>query len=86
MKMAQNEFTQSTDVSAVRDSAKALFERGTERAQELGHRAQEISQDALARGKDAISSLERTIGNHPVIAIGTAFVGGLLLGALIVRR
>jgi ElaB/YqjD/DUF883 family membrane-anchored ribosome-binding protein len=84
--MAQNEFTQSTDVSQVRDTAKALFERGSERAHEIGQRAQQIGEDALARSRDVIGSLERTIGNHPVIAIGTAFVGGLLLSALIVRR
>ena len=85
--MAQNEFTPTTqDVSAVRDTAKALFERGTERAQELGQRAQHVGEEMLARSRDMIGSVEKTIGAHPVIAIGTAFVGGLLLGALIVRR
>lgn len=82
--MAQNEYTE--DVNAVRDTAKALFERGTERATELRQRASQIGEDVLARGRDAVGTLERSIGDHPVIAIGTAFIGGLLLGALIMRR
>jgi ElaB/YqjD/DUF883 family membrane-anchored ribosome-binding protein len=82
--MAQNEYTE--DVNAVRDTAKALFERGTERATELRERASRIGEDALARGREAVGTLERSIGDHPVIAIGTAFVGGLLLGAILLRR
>jgi ElaB/YqjD/DUF883 family membrane-anchored ribosome-binding protein len=82
--MAQNEFTE--DVNAVRDSAKALFERGTERATELRQRASQLGEEAIQRGRDAVGTLERSIGDHPVIAIGTAFVGGLLIGALLMRR
>jgi ElaB/YqjD/DUF883 family membrane-anchored ribosome-binding protein len=82
--MSQNEYTE--DVSAVRDTAKALFERGTERAQQIGQRAQHMGEEAIARSRDIVSTVEKSIGAHPVIAIGTAFVGGLLLGALIVRR
>jgi len=82
--MAQNEFTE--DVNAARDTAKQLFERGTERAHELRQRAGEIGEQAIARGRSAVGTLERSIGDHPVIAIGTAFVGGLLIGALLMRR
>jgi ElaB/YqjD/DUF883 family membrane-anchored ribosome-binding protein len=78
------------DISAVRDSAKALFDKGGERARELGsqisQRASQISEQALERGRNAVGTLERSIGEHPVIAIGTAFVGGLLLGAILLRR
>lgn len=82
--MSQNEFTQ--DVSSARDQAKALFERGSERAHELSQRAQHMGEEMLARSRDMLGTVEKTIGAHPVIAIGTAFIGGLLLGALIVRR
>ena len=77
------------DISAARDSAKAMFERGAEKANELRHqigeRASQLSEQALSRGRDAVGTLERSIGEHPVIAIGTAFVGGLLIGALLAR-
>ena len=77
------------DISAVRDSAKALFERGAERASELksqiSERASQIGDQAMQHGRSAVGTLERSIGEHPVIAIGTAFVGGLLIGALIIR-
>ena len=78
------------DISAVRDSAKALFDKGAEKASQLGsqisQRASHLSEQAMERGRSAVGTLERSIGEHPVIAIGTAFVGGLLLGALIMRR
>ena len=77
------------DISNVRESAKALFDKGTEKASQIGsqisQRASQLSEQAIERGRNAVGTLERTIGDHPVIAIGTAFVGGLLLGALIMR-
>ena len=60
-------------VHAVTDSVRGLIDRGTERA---AH----IRDVAMERGRNAISRAQHTVEERPLMALGGAFVAGLLLG------
>jgi ElaB/YqjD/DUF883 family membrane-anchored ribosome-binding protein len=63
----------SESVAAVREGVKNFIDKGSERAADLKN-------SAMDRGRDAFSTIQRTIEERPFAVIGGVFVGGLLIG------
>jgi|SwirhirootsSR3_FD_contig_31_25786955_length_333_multi_6_in_0_out_0_1 ElaB/YqjD/DUF883 family membrane-anchored ribosome-binding protein len=66
-------------VGAMRDSVKSLIDRTTDRAVH-------IKDDVVDRSRDVLGAVEKAIEHRPLVAIGVAFMGGLLIGRLVLGR
>lgn len=60
------------------DGVRGLLARGRDRARRMASAASD-------RGRHARDRAEHAVDTHPLITIGGAFLGGLLLGALLQR-
>jgi ElaB/YqjD/DUF883 family membrane-anchored ribosome-binding protein len=64
------------EVGAMRDSVKSMIDRGTERATHL-------KDEVVDKSRDILGAVERAIEHRPLVAIGCAFLGGLVIGRLV---
>jgi len=88
-------------IAGAREGIKGVIDKGTERASHLKdaaveragqykdaamERASHYRDVAMDRGKSALSTVERTIEERPLLVLGGVFAGGLILGMLLSRK
>jgi ElaB/YqjD/DUF883 family membrane-anchored ribosome-binding protein len=66
-------------VDNARDSLRTAFDKGSEKAAQF-------KDAAFDRGRNALTTIERTIEERPMAVVGGVFLGGILLGMLLSRR
>jgi len=66
-------------ITSAKESLRHAYEGGRERAAHL-------RDVAMERGRNALSTAERTIQDKPLIVLGCVFAGGLMLGWLLSRK
>ena len=77
-------------IADAREGIRGAIDRSAERASQLKdaafERASHFKDAAMTRGRSALSSVERTIEERPLMVLGGVFAGGLILGMLLSRR
>jgi ElaB/YqjD/DUF883 family membrane-anchored ribosome-binding protein len=66
-------------LSTAKESLRSAYDSGRERAAHY-------RDVAMERGRNALSTAERTIQDKPLIVLGCVFAGGLMLGWLLSRK
>lgn len=81
--MGNSNFGSSTSASDLKsdlkEEAKGLIDRTSERAHEL-------KDAAMQRGKNAVHAVQGSVESRPLAYIAGAFAGGILLGIWLRRR
>ena len=77
-------------VQGAKEGLRSALDSGRERAAHLKdaamERATQFKDAAFDRGRSALSSVERTIEERPLMVLGGVFAGGLILGLRLARR
>jgi ElaB/YqjD/DUF883 family membrane-anchored ribosome-binding protein len=77
-------------ISGAKDGLRTALDTGRERAAQLKDaafdRASQFKDAAFDRGRTALSSIEQTIEERPLMVLGGVFAGGLILGLLLSRK
>jgi len=77
-------------ITGVKEGVRSAVETGRERAAAFKDaamdRASQLKDMAYDRGRTALSSVERTIEERPLMVLGGVFAGGLILGLLLSRK